>query len=588
MATPAPDSYLRLIPAQREHRRIGLIVALVGLALPGLGLGALALLSGQHGFIVPAGLILTTALITLLARRRLSIRLSGSLDNPEDPRTTPGGPGRLAASVLALVGIAAIIAWRDYGQDLPMAYPADGQVLAWLNSTTVLALALLTVAALALMARFYGTTRLQVFPEAAGLASWMRLCAWLTLLRTVSWMHAEQVPWLAPILGYIESFFVFELLVEFSFIALFARSSGTLLCSRPISLRLFFGRFDPLTSFFAFLTEAFGIDLRGSWALAFIRRSLAPMGVLLIALTWMGSAFTLVGPGERGIVEVFGARPTQDPLGPGLHLGWPWPLQTTRRVSVDRVLSLPIGFTGAKGGASLLWTAQHAAEEYKLLLGDGHDLISVNATLHYSVGDPLAYTYSCAQPTEALRVAADEVLMAETVGRSLEGALSENLTELASRIESRIQQASDELQLGFTIVDLTLMGLHPPVSVAKDYQAVVGARIDRNTRVLEAEAYSEKVRPSAHSQAYSANRRAEAEGATRVARATGEAAAFGAVLESYQSAPELFTFRRFLEAREAQLSGRQFVVIDQRFERDGGALWINGAQVTAPLNEEDF
>jgi membrane protease subunit HflK len=356
----------------------------------------------------------------------------------------------------------------------------------------------------------------------------------------------------------------------------------------PVFLRIFFGRLDPISSFFAFLTDAFGIDLRGSWALAFIRRSLAPTLLALVGLAWVGSAFTLVGPAEVGVVEVFGARAGRAPVPPGLHLGWPWPIESVQRVAVDRVRSLPIGFARAKRGASMLWTAQHAEEEYKLLLGDGHELISVNAVLQFKVGDPLVYLYSCADPEDALAAVADRVMMDETVGRSLDSALSENLTELATQIEGRIQQGADELGLGLVVVDLTLLGLHPPVSVARDYQAVVGARIDRNTRVLEAQAYTNEVLPGARSQANRLESRAHADATARVALARGEAEAFSAVQKTYAAAPELFTFRRLLEAREAQLQGRSFVVIDQRFERDGGALWINGSNASNSTPLEDL
>jgi membrane protease subunit HflK len=236
----------------------------------------------------------------------------------------------------------------------------------------------------------------------------------------------------------------------------------------------------------------------------------------------------------------------------------------------------------------MLWTAQHAEEEYKLLLGDGHELISVNAVLQFKVGDPLVYLYSCADPEGALAAVADRVMMDETVGRSLDSALSENLSLLAAQIEGRIQQGADELALGLVVVDLTLIGLHPPVSVAKDYQAVVGARIDRNTRVLEAQAYSNEVLPGAQSQANRLENRAHADATGRVALARGEAEAFNAVQKTYAAAPELFTFRRLLEAREAQLEGRSFVVIDQRFERDGGALWINGSNAASSTPLEDL
>ena len=113
--------------------------------------------------------------------------------------------------------------------------------------------------------------------------------------------------------------------------------------------------------------------------------------------------------------------------------------------------------------------------------------------------------------------------------------------------------------------------------VARDYQSVVGAGIEKATRILEAEAYEAEVLPGAEAQAITDVKAAKAQKVQRIAEARGEAAAFSAVEESYRLAPELFEFRRLLEAREAQLAGQSFVVIDDRFERDGGAVWVSGS-----------
>jgi len=569
--------------ARLEHLRIATLVLLGGPGLMGAILLALALAIGLGEFLVPGALALTTCWILLLVRRRLAVVTRRGAEE-----VAPPSPGRLAALVLTLSGAGAVAIWQlSYEQfKAPLALGLGS--IAWLNSTGVVVISLTAVVAFLLLARFYGTTRTEVLAEAQGLASWLRVTAWLTFFETAAYLHGDQLTWLAPTLSKFETFLVIELLVEGLLIAVLARRTGRLALASPVFLRIFFGRLDPVSSFFAFLTDAFGIDLRGSWALAFIRRSLAPTLLALAGLGWVGSAFTLVGPAEVGVVEVFGARSGRAPVTPGLHLGWPWPIESVHRVPVDRVRSLPIGFAREKRGASMLWTAQHAEEEYKLLLGDGHELISVNAVLQFKVGDPLVYLYSCADPEGALAAVADRVMMDETVGRSLDSALSENLSELATQIEERIQQSADELDLGLVVVDLALMGLHPPVSVAKDYQAVVGARIDRNTRVLEAEAYSNEVLPGAQSQANRLENRAHANATARVALARGEAEAFSAVQKRYAVAPELFTFRRLLEAREAQLQGRSFVVIDQRFERDGGALWINGSNAASSTPLEDL
>ena len=57
-----------------------------------------------------------------------------------------------------------------------------------------------------------------------------------------------------------------------------------------------------------------------------------------------------------------------------------------------------------------------------------------------------------------------------------------------------------------------------------------------------------------------------------LARARGEASSFEGHLESYRDEPELYRFRRTLEAQETFLAEQPFVVLDHRLERDGATV----------------
>ncbi|MEM8994697.1 MAG: protease modulator HflK, partial [Acidobacteriota bacterium] len=311
----------------------------------------------------------------------------------------------------------------------------------------------------------------------------------------------------------------------------------------------------------------------GTWALTFMRRSLAPLAGGLLVVGWLSTSLVVVEASNVGLLERFG-KVDREPLEPGLHLALPWPMHQVIRVPVHRVQTIPIGFSGAREDASILWTVQHAEEEYKLLLGDGRDLVTINASLHYRISDPFAYAYTLQNPDETLAILADRILMQRTVGRSLDGVLSENLAALGAELEGAIQAASDERTLGFEIVDLTLTGLHPPVSVASDYQAVVAARVDQTTKVLQAEAYRAREEPRANGEVASLGNGAQAHRVTRLATARGEAIAFEALQASYGASPEVFALVRYLQSVETQLEGKKFHVIDHTIEEDGGAIWL--------------
>lgn len=575
-----------------EHRRIATLVALVGpVPLGAVGLAAAAL-AREEAAASAFGVVLLSGLVLLAVARRLRRRMK-SLDAGAEPTRRAGRPTSLA---LALAVLGAVLLWRLALPRLPWRWTGgESLVLASPNATLAFLAAVTTIVG-ALLARFYRGTSARVVPEAPGVAAWSTVAALLSLLAGLA-LVVRGRGWevlgreldslgLAPLALHAGHLVLGAIAFELAAQALLARPRGRLAAAAPVSLRLVGSRWNPISSLFAYLTDAFGIDLRGTWALGFIQRSLLPIGLVVATVGWLATSFVVVEIDERGVLETFGRRTGEAALEPGLHVVAPWPIQRVQRVSVDRVRSRPIGFQGELAGASLLWTRQHAEQEYSLLLGDGRDLVAVNAALHYRVRDPFAWLYANADPDAALGVVADRVLMRETVGRTLDGVLSENLAQLSTRLREGIQAGADELELGVEVVDLTLLGLHPPTLVAKDYQAVVSAQVLMETRRLEAEAYGAEALPRAQARGTERREGARAEAVRRLATARGEAATFEGHLESYRSDPELYRFRRTLEAQETFLADQPFVVLDHRLERDGATVLIEGGAEPASTGEE--
>src|SRR6202007_1430653 len=121
-------------------------------------------------------------------------------------------------------------------------------------------------------------------------------------------------------------------------------------------------------------------------------------------------------------------------LEPGLHLHWPWPIDKVVRLPIQRVQSLGVGHEGeeAPGPENVLWAVEHAANEYTLLLGNGRDLITVDATVQFRIMDHRAWRSHSQNPAEALKAIAYRAVMRNTVNRTLSEALSENVAPLTS------------------------------------------------------------------------------------------------------------------------------------------------------------
>lgn len=568
-------------------RRLSGWVALIGPWLFGVTALAIDLAYGMGTLTVLGLFFFLQAAVLIGFWSTLKWRQRAFLRRLEDPAADTGSVYFLSRFMPYLSGLLAIalplmLTWEVFGPRAELSPDIDAtwtQLFAW----GFVAMAILS----ALFAQYFSAISPELAPEARGVACWFRAGTWMALVGAVSlFIVVFNGPWGAELTTSILLGIVLFLGAELTLRALWTSwlqfynrvpHPGARVGTDLFSLRLLFSRFNPSGSLFAVLADVFGIDLRGAWALTFMRRSLLPLAAGLFIIGWLSTSFVMIGPADVGLVERFG-KLDREPLKPGLHLGLPWPMQRVNRIPVHRVQTIPIGFAGSRQEASMLWTVAHAEEEYKLLLGDGRDLVTVNATLHYRIGDPFAYAYSLQNPDDTLAILADRVLMQRTVGRTLDGVLSENLAALGEELELAIQGASNDRNLGFEIVDLTLTGLHPPVNVGADYQAVVAARIDQTTKLLKAETYRELEYPRADGATAKLKNGALAHSVTRLSNARGEATAFQALRASYLASPEVFGLIRHLQAVEAGLAGKRFHVIDHTIEESGGAIWIREEQ----------
>ena len=355
------------------------------------------------------------------------------------------------------------------------------------------------------------------------------------------------------------------------------------LAAHPEILAWGFARFNPFSSFFDQLERFFGIDIKGTWAIQFVRASIEPLLVGMVLVAWTASSLFVVHPNETGVRENFG-RPEPQVLESGLHWKLPFPFGEIRVASSKEVQQLSIGHEEAPSTEadveeseeteSILWANQHADEEFLLLLGDGHDLISADGVLQYRISNLHQYLYQTQNPEALLRSITYRVLMQETVSRTLEEALSENLQVLARRVNQRISEELAGKNIGIEPVLFSFSALHPPVKVAKDYQEVISAQIDRDTKVLRAEGYRLQAIPRAEKEALIAKNQAREYWAVKRAGAVGESFQFESLRQSVRQNTGLYLFRKRQESLERNLKGRSLVIIDHRLEQSGAEIWI--------------
>jgi regulator of protease activity HflC (stomatin/prohibitin superfamily) len=414
-------------------------------------------------------------------------------------------------------------------------------------------------------------------PEAPGLCRGARLVAWVLAMAVASvGFHWAGLPAILGVLHLVALTIAAAVCVGLSRARQPETESVVAFPLRLGVLSILGSRFNILASVLDALERQLGIDLRSTWALALVRRSLEPIVIGLCLLGWLSTSLTVVAVEEEGLVERLGVPLGGAPLQPGLHAHWPWPVDRVFLIPVRRVQALTVGHEGQEAGGpeDVLWARQHAVNEYTLLLGNGRDLITVDAALQFRISDARAWRYHCQNPADALRAIAYRAVMRSTVNRTLSDALSENVATLTERMRAMVQEDADALGLGVETTAFTVGGMHPPVMVAPAYQAVVSAEVGKVTAIVNAQAYRNQTVPAAEASVVKNTNAALSDGAEALARAAGEAWSFRTLESQYRVAPGDYLFRRRLETLENVLAGRRFTVVDARIQRDGGELWL--------------
>jgi membrane protease subunit HflK len=517
--------------------------------------------------ILDAAVLLAVTSEVLLGLAAAQAPEPAQVSTPQAPETSPSAFAALrrrlrirASHAIACVGIVFIVVdvalWKT-------------RTVSLVTTTVAATSCALSAGVAALAAHYFGTTDL---PEAPALQRGARVAAWLFVLIAgeVFAMRFNQrgLVWaLHGITLAIVALVCVELLST-------RRASRAF----PVDLRVLAAlgrRANLFSSLLDAAQEELGIDLRSTWALAVARRFAQPLVLSLCVLGWLSTAVTVVAVNKVAIVERFGTVVDGPPLAPGIHVHWPWPIDRVHAIGALEVRALAVGHDDKQTSpVDVLWARQHSPNEYTLLLGDGHDLITVDAQIQYRIRDARAYFYDVQNPDDALRAIGFRAVMHATVNRTLDAALSENVATLTESIRNNIQTDADQIGLGVEIVGFTIGGMHPPVDVARDYEAVVSAELAKVTAIVEAQAERNKSVPAADAAALVETSTAQADSAAAIAKAASDAWSFRALESQYKSTPDEYRFRRRLEALEQTLAGRHFTIVDARILRDGGELWL--------------
>jgi membrane protease subunit HflK len=293
-------------------------------------------------------------------------------------------------------------------------------------------------------------------------------------------------------------------------------------------------------------------------------RGLAGMLIGLAFLVWMATGFYVVDAGWKGVEQRFGKYTVS--TGPGAHWHMPWPVETVRKVNVDGVRTIEVGYRGKSKNL-----------QESLMLTDDENIVDLMFAVQYNLKSAEDFMFinryeNAADGDDVVRQAA-ETAMREVVGKSkMDFVLNVGRTEIAVRAKQLMQEVLDRYKTGISISQVTLQNVQAPEQVLAAFEDVQKANQDRDRLKNEAQAYSNDVVPRARGEAARLLQEAEGYKQKLIANAQGDAARFSQLLTEYQKAPVVTRQRLYLDTMQQVMSNSAKVVVDQK--GNGSLLYL--------------
>lgn len=344
--------------------------------------------------------------------------------------------------------------------------------------------------------------------------------------------------------------------------------------------------------------KQFGIDLSRSWAIGFIARAAAPVCFVLVLLGWALTGVTALGLDERAIYERFGV-PVKV-VGPGLHVGLPWPFGIMRRVEYGVLHDVPVAVSDASlvlggsdiqeappplpgaedlapQGADRLWDQSHPWEASYLVASQSHgqqsfQSVAIDIRLIYRVGlsdqAAMAAAYRMEDPERLVRAGGGQLLARYFAGHTLLGVLVANRDTFATEFRSALQAELDRVGSGLEVVAVIVEAIHPPPGAANAYHNVQAAEINSKASISDELGAAAKRLKGAAQEATQARNEATAVAAETLGKANAEQLLFEADHQADIRDGKAFRLERWFDRLRGALSKAHLVVLDHRL---GGA-----------------
>jgi membrane protease subunit HflK len=273
-------------------------------------------------------------------------------------------------------------------------------------------------------------------------------------------------------------------------------------------------------------------------------KAISGVVIAILLLVFLFSLWFTVRPEEVGVVLRLG-RYTRT-VNPGLNFKLPFGVEKVIKVPVERQLKLEFGFRTDKPGVRTQYSAKGYLEESLMLTGD-LNAAQVEWIVQYRVKDPYKFLFRVRNAVQTFRDI-NEAMMRKVVGdRTVDEVLTVGRQELASTVTTKLQELSDQYEMGIKVVQVVLQDVNPPEPVKPAFNEVNEAQQEREKLINQAKSEYNKVIPRAKGEAEKTIEEAKGYALERVNNARGEASKFNAVFKEYLKAKEVTHQRIYLE-----------------------------------------
>ncbi len=332
------------------------------------------------------------------------------------------------------------------------------------------------------------------------------------------------------------------------------------------------------------LDYQFGFNVSETWFFKLLQKNLPALLLAQLAVLLLSTSVVFIEAGEQAVLERFGKPVASGVLTPGGHFKLPWPVDRAYRYRTEQIQSFSVGFTldaESERLNTVLWTVPHN-KEVNFLVGnhvqatvasdnaDANDaskappvsLITVSIPIQFQITDVMAWAYNNADPTNLLQSLATRAVVHYLAGVDLNDVMSQERALAAETLRTQIQAAADECKLGAKIVFVGLQDIHPPTTVAGDYEKVVGAEQTKLAKILDAQAYAISNLALADARAFTTTNVADAGRQRLEVSAFARAALFTNQIPAFAAAPSVYQQRAYFQTfAAATANARKYVLL---------------------------